>query len=207
MKSIWIISVRPNHVCNILNGLKTQELRTRIGNIKEGDEMHLYCTKAKPWLQFNAYENQWELTKHNDKKVINPNITQVNGKVVAKFIVGKVEVIYRSIDSDNLITDTMSNSQLLKLSCLTNGQLESYCDYDNPPRYVYQDKSAYSLSITQLEIFDKPRELGEYFKQDISEAMTHWEYERANGCQAPCPADVYRITRAPQSYCHAWVEE
>lgn len=215
MKRIILMSIRPEYVAKILNGEKTIEIRKTA--LHEGDEVHIYVTKGKPYLyDYDGFHltptRSWsELHDNGDREWFSiDEVGELNGKVVAKFIVGKVEKIsylvlednYEEIDGESVLLERGGKGYFvcendLKPMCISYEELLKYG----------KEKPLYSYEITHLEIFDKPRELGKYFKKDISEAMTHWEYERATGCKAPCPADVFRITHAPQSFMSAWIDD
>lgn len=191
MKQIILMSIRPEWYGLIEELKKTYEVRK--DPLPEGAVVHIYLTK------------RW----HKVLEKLFPKLKGKLGKVVAKFIVGKVERIdTHPLDNREQFPMSIVMSKwekfndILKKACLLADQLDEYSGY-----HKFKEKPVYALSITQLEIFDKPRELGEYKKKDISEAMTHWEYERATGCKAPCPAGVYRITHAPQSYQYAWIDD
>ena len=102
-----------------------------------------------------------------------------NGKIVAEcdFEVEEIEKIYGSnhacFDKDgyfddyaDYVTKSLEETELLKHSCLTSEELENYL----------QDKNGYALHISNLHIFDKPRELSYYYKFDgIYSNINHWE--------------------------------
>ena len=44
-----LMSIRPQHLCHILNGDKTIELRTRFPKDYRG-WVYCYCTKTKPYI-------------------------------------------------------------------------------------------------------------------------------------------------------------
>ena len=175
MSQIILMSIQPQWLAKILNGEKTIEVRKHA--LKEGDEVHIYCTKNPPIIG-HAYNY--------------PIINFINGKVVAKFIVGKV----RQITHDNTsgiyfkaLCQDLNEEELLKQSCLRWDELE---------KYLLSSKNdiIYALEITNLEIFDRPRELGEYnTKQEICV-----DYDTKY-------IVFLSITHAPQSWQYAWVEE
>ena len=162
-------------------------------------ELYLYCTKGKE-LNFNAYENQWEYNHPLDKKLLNPSIHNVNGKVVAKCVVEKIEKISENKDG---------------FFAIENGKLKKTClTMDLFSNYFLKNKKVYLYHLIQLEIFDKPKELGEFgglYKVGYNEAMDYWEWARSDGTEKasliPCPESAYRIKHAPQSWCYIESEE
>lgn len=195
MKRIILLSNRPNMLVNYLNGLAKQLILKHA--LHEGDEVHLYCTKGKPYLSWE--EGDYDCDDHGchfaDYTTFNTKYEWIdqtngeeeilNGKVVAKFIVGKVEKLDQEPDYET------SYQKIAKESCLSFDEYYGYATWA-------KNAIVYSHTITQLEIFDRPRELGEYsVKKSI-------KYEDDGVWTV---SDMFvSITNAPQSYMHAWVE-
>lgn len=107
--------------------------------------MLIYCTKAKPYLS-RIWKNQFELA--TSKEVTEQDA--LNGKIVAEFD-GEVEEIKEIYCCGCLIqTKTMCHEELLGRSRLTDEEFDKY----NPN---------YAIHIKNLKIFDKPKELSDYF--------------------------------------------
>lgn len=190
MNSI-IMSIRPEWSEKILNGIKTEEIRKNLGKLKPPFKVYAYVTKGKPYLQFNAYENQWELTKSNDKKRINPNIIQVNGKVCYEFVCDRVqEITSRKICGEwASYTETMSEFDLSQKSCVENKEIVRYL----------KGKNGYSLHISELKVYDTQKELGEF---------SHYKKKTVySGMDCPPYVDEVKVplSCSPQSWCY--VEE
>lgn len=189
MKAI-LISIQPKYVADILNGKKTLEIRKTIpqeyldycidSDKKVPIDVYIYCTKDK-----GSHYNSRILRRYGDTfmidkvdyKTLNPAL---NGKVVAKFTLNKVEelcpvirlatnkvVLYRGKPNG------IDNKPLLKQSCLTNEELNAYL----------QLGGGYAWHIDNLVVFDKPMELSNF--------KPHYVY----------PTN-HRLTRAPQSWCY-----
>lgn len=84
--------------------------------------------------------------------------------------------------------------------CLTPGEL---LDYGNPQKYLY------GWHISDLVIYDKPKELGEFCKSNIL-CYDDWLYGIYNGKGGATASyesykNFFRIKRPPQSWCY--VEE
>ena len=119
----------------------------------------LYCTKAKPYLVERLPFNEkkfYQCRKKND-------YYSLNGKIVAEcdFEVEEIEKGYgthhASFDEEgyfddyyDYMTKTIDEDILLKRSCLNIEELETY----NPK---------YAIHIKNLHIFDKPKELSEFY--------------------------------------------
>lgn len=222
MKQIILMSIRPEWVAKILNGEKTVEIRKTA--LHEGDEVHIYCTKnGFPLVASYSGVEENEKPTYTDMRFLPPVCSYpINGKVVAKFIVGKVEKYeiewfplgndrecYQVLDRIDTFDDEEDlytiisneqpsfdfNTEYIKGSCLS---------FDELGKYATNNKGGIgrfaTLEITHLEIFDKPRELWEYFKaREITMSMTKGGHQKLT---------MYdKITHAPQSWQYAWVEE
>lgn len=173
MKAV-MISIRPEWVQKILSGEKTVEVRKTAPKIATPFKCYIYCTKPKPGIS-----HQYDAFGLNGKPV------ECGGYVVAEFICDKVEcfgVPYPAFQNK-------MNKSILEQSCLTYYQLH---------RYAYQDK-LYGWHISDLKIYDKPKELNEFnqcHKCELHGGCKQHEYSCAG---------EYKLQRPPQSWCY--VEE
>lgn len=164
MKTI-LMSIRPQHTCNILNYLKTIEIRKKFPSDYVG-WVYICNTKDKDLLC--RIDNEW-----NTIRVIRgAKLKSVfAGKVVARFWCDKVEeikCIHNSFAIERYITDTLNVGELMVESCVSFQQLKEYLYYSN----------GYAIHITKLEIFDKPKELWQFktlknaerYKHDLEQA-------------------------------------
>ena len=189
MKSI-LMSIKPKYVAKILNKEKTIEVRKRFSQEYRG-WVYIYCTKDKMnklcYVNYEPYGNKGYLTTKLDCEN-----EEINGKVVARFYCDNVEEIsynYRS-DFTSVYTDTLDTEDLEKQAFLTRFEFAEYL----------QGNYGYAIHISQLEIFDKPKELSDFFKLGVDK----WYHEHA-GTDMPYlefwnTFDDFRITKAPQSW-------
>jgi len=177
MKAI-LMSIRPEWVAKILNGIKTLEIRKKFPKDYVG-WVYIYCTKGKPLVKCS--DGKWYVKDKDFKYDMTFSYSAgFNGKVVARFWCDKVEEIEPST-TDNFVKD----------SCLTIQELENYL-WSN---ILF----GYAIHITKLEIFDKPKELSE-FKRYINDSDCK---KCAYGSRCPLyPCDKIPLTRAPQSWCY-----
>ena len=188
------MSIRPEWVAKILNGEKTIEIRKRFP-IDYVGWVYIYCTKGKP-----------NIAKSNETKT---GLLDLNGKVVARFWCDKVEEIcprdYLSMSWHR--TETLKHSQLLEKSCLTTTEIKDYLKGNGT-----------AIHITKLEIFDRPKEISEFYKvgyensviatkKYILGSMNREERRRYKteldlkiNNEIAVIKDNYKLTRAPQSY-------
>lgn len=173
MAKCILMSIKPKYVSLILNKVKTVEVRKRFPRDYVG-WVYIYCTKNGDGL---VYDNDGKGLVNQKlfpyAKDCPENHRLLNGKVVAKFWVGKVEEIKFDIacitnDLDKLYTDTNDENKLLKNSCLTKEQISSYLKIDGCFPYLSSTDKGYfsngfAIPISQLEIFDTPKELNEFY--------------------------------------------
>lgn len=195
MKAI-LLSIRPEHLVNILNGKKTVEIRK--SKLPLNVPVYLYCTKGKPQLGCHTVYKSNIRSNENGIRVFTKLGTlskkdYFNGKVVAKCIFSEVdnyELTYKfNGDWAYLIPE-----EDLKKTCLPYEEVEAYGD--PKPLYFYH--------ITNLEIFNEPKELSEFNRCDgFIDCCKCKYYPLSNNMGVNCK---YRpITKAPQSWCY--VEE
>ena len=204
MKAI-LMSIRPQHLVNILNGKKTIELRKQFPSDYRG-WVYMYVTKAikgKPTLIRSAFRHAYRLdTCYFDGFEIN-----LAGKVVCRFWVGNVEEIVLEDISENeqyeIVFEnhtTKETEDKLKSMCLT---FDEFLDYHLKSFAHKKDGFLMSkaIHISNLEIFDKPKELAEF----------HYYKKRLIDCGMDCPPYFdevkTQVHKAPQSWQYIYIEE
>ncbi len=194
MKSV-LISIRPKWCELIANGKKTIEVRKTKPKCAVPFKCYIYCTKDKG-ISF------WTGKRYAYADDRSHNLFDVcgNGKAIGEFICNKIDRLavcgyddsdmkLRRVD-DNLTAYNLDYDYLNKCR-LSLGELKSYAN----------GSELFSWHISDLVIYDKPKELSEFAK-----ICNH-------NCFAPCPyyqGKEYEcerpiITRPPQSWCY--VEE
>jgi|LSQX01.2.fsa_nt_gb predicted transcriptional regulator len=184
MKAI-LMSIRPQHLVNILNGKKTIELRKKFPSDYRG-WVYSYCTLGKPYLYECAL---YSLSKEGERFL--------SGKVVCRFWVENVEEIIcrRFWGQWESYTKTLGYSEISQASCLGNREIVHYLKGNNGS----------AIHISKLEIFDRPRELCEFHtnikKEPPEELLCH-------KCGKPMEYYEYKyLTKAPQSWQYIYIEE
>jgi len=178
-----LISIRPEWVKKILNGEKNVEVRLNVPNCDLPCEVFMYVTKKgtpNRYLSLDRYHQYIELDKI---EYINPNALYsgeiemdgeeewaiiekqaLNGKVVAKFIMNDNGIInlntgyWKSHIHPYAIS--LTENDMGKLSF---GDLRNYA----------KGKPVYVWKIDNLEVFDKPKELSDFYKNGT---MSELEY-------------------------------
>ena len=196
MKAI-LMSIRPQHLVNILNGKKTIEIRKRFPSDYRG-WVYCYCTLGKPYLYecalYSLAKEGERAFVHNDKDETAVNF--LSGKVVCRFWVDNVEEIYKSGDTCHF-TNKLSGQSLTQFSKLSDEELESYLGYGGNKIEV----CGKAIRISKLEIFDEPKELDKFY----------YYKKRLIDCGMDCPPYFdevkTQVHKAPQSWQYAYVED
>lgn len=162
MRSI-LISIKPQWVTKILNGEKTIEVRKTAPNCWLPIEVYIYCTKGKPnlWLPYEFGLDNASQPYSSDKPLFDID-TKMNGKIVAKFTLLSIERFGMAYPYEE------PNYRFLEKACVTVGEARKYAGGEHP---CY--KPLYAWHIEDLEIFDEPKELDEFY---LNEAPQSWCY-------------------------------
>lgn len=148
MKKAILISIRPEWVEKILNGEKTIEIRKSMPKCELPIDVYIYCSNP----------NKYRLWRSSYRNVL-------NGKVVAKFTLNKVEKFKVEhlpllqemgyINPYTLIsfTGNLKTMYLEQNSCLLLEDVYKYA----------QNENVFAWHIENLQIFDKPMELSEFY--------------------------------------------
>ena len=181
MKSV-LISIRPKWTDKIANGEKTIEVR-KTAPKEVPFKCYIYMTQG-------AYK---------DLGLYSEGIYQNRMKVIGEFICDKVYLIKNQGSRFSVADEEQSvTNEIARQSCL---------DYDDMVSY-FGNKDGYGLHITDLKIYDKPKELSEFrpiCKFDGKDAICalfcpNWKYD--GGLFFEC---TRKVTRPPQSW--QYVEE
>ena len=184
-----MISETPERLVNILNGNATLLPKKYIPKGFNG-WVNVYCGKGKPYLRMISNYGWQHKEQYSFELTYNKDFWDIlSGKVVARFWFDEwEEVEYELIDVNEYETDiiystkTMDENYLLSNACI---------DYDYVNDIISGNgKDLYAWHIKQLEIFDKPKELGEF--------MNYYRKEKI---------DYEPLTHAPQKYAYVWAME
>lgn len=174
MKSV-LISIQPKWCELIASGKKTVEVRKTKPKLETPFKVYIYCTKGRePNVLF-----KW--CKSNN--FLKAEYTALNGKVIGEFVCDSIDYVRNYGD--------MVDSYDCIASCLSAKEIIDYAK-DKDGNFVY----TYGWHISDLVIYDKPRELGEFYIpiKDYWEIYNPSNY--INGCwKKP-------LKRPPQSWCY-----
>lgn len=112
----------------------------------------LYCTKNKWRLFFDEVKQVFTLGKVKSNN-------DLNGKIIAEcdFEVEKIRYVEYA-DEWGYETNTLNEDDLIDKSCLSGLQLNNYLRHCK--------NGAYAIHIKNLHIFDEPRDLRDYSKNE-----------------------------------------
>lgn len=144
MNKSVLISIQPYWVFLIIARLmgwnipqeKTVEVRKDFPKASDWNKVaHIYCSKNRK--SFNRIPKQYQ-----------PSIVKFLGKVIGDFVGDRIS---------KYNTNCLDGEDSLKAAtCLDDAEIMDYVGY--------LDKSFYLWHITDLKIYDKPKELGEFRK-------------------------------------------
>lgn len=180
MKSV-LISIQPKWCEKIASGKKTIEVR-KTAPKETPFKAYIYCTKAKSKWRFSDYEGAYQNTKGE--------IVYAQQHIIGEFICDKVdEYAYDYYDGVDIDDDTI---------------IETFISREDINIYA-KGKTLYGWHISDLKIYDKPKELSEFFKPCPTK-------EKGDCLSCDCLADndyggvcTNNLTRPPQSW--QYVEE
>lgn len=191
MKSV-LISIRPKWVEKIASGEKTIEVR-KTAPQEVPFKAYIYCTKGKPYLYRVDDDDNFELTNTLRPKVDGyvKDYNEQNGKVIGEFICDKVYPIKNRGSSFSVADEEQSvTNEIARQSCLYYDDMVSY----------FGNKDGFGWHISDLKIYDNPKELSEFFKPCPTK-------EKGDCLSCDCLADndyggicTNNLTRAPQSW-------
>lgn len=192
MKAV-LISIQPKWVEKIANGEKTIEVR-KTAPKQVPFKCYIYCSKdnANEIVLLKNYKNRFIFGDYRNAD--GHFYTIANGKVIGEFICDKIDEI---VPDYNPVTTKFYYGYVAdtEATCLSEEELQKYG----------KNKSLYFWHISDLKIYDKPKELSEFYTKKTCNSCKKSGYESTacmydEDCKVPMP-----ITRAPQSW--QYVEE
>ena len=190
MKSV-LISIQPKWCELIASGKKTVEVRKTKPKLETPFKVYIYCTKNKEKLIEVIHEGDEvygfiHKGKPNFIKTVGENWTIYGvfkgGKVIGEFV------------CDTFIIDkTFGHDALFNAAaCLSDADAASYC----------LNKEMYGWHISDLVIYDKPKELEDFYVLKKCNSCRDTGYESTACCyDEDCRVPAV-ITRPPQSWCY-----
>lgn len=194
MSKAVLISIRPKWCEKIVNGNKTIEVRKTRPKMNTPFKCYIYCT-LQGCNEFFRVDLGGDVAKWNRGKWADRK-----GKVIGEFTCDQIDWIThigytgipnlvetRICDAANMRTSPVGG--LLNAACLTPKMLNDYLAWGD----------GYGWHITDLRIYDAPRELSEFRRACLNSwycesCAMYWEN---NGT---CGNESLQFKRAPQSW-------
>lgn len=211
-----LISIRPKWCELIASGKKTIEIRKTKPKLPTPFKCYIYCTKARIPVRDDdgyivMYEddlailNEWRSGIGNPCGMLGAGEEFINGTVIGEFICTDISVYdydYCTHPEIGMDYDCGDN-----WFCIDDADLEKAClSYEDLRNYA-GNKDAYGWNISDLVIYDKPKELNKFNGICSKKALTDCE---CGSCKrlletgiGHCPLDW--IKNAPKSW--RYVEE
>lgn len=174
-----LISIQPKWVELIASGKKTIEVRKTRPKIETPFKCYIYCSIG------NGVKGDYLV----------PSGIQC-GKVIGEFVCDEIE----PLNEYELFygMDEISNSRIEEYSCV---------DIDELLRYKGKKDLIYGWHISNLKIYDKPKELGEFYSIDESgsDCCVGCIYHETPLEEMPCNSctgERKYLYRPPQSWCY-----
>ena len=220
-----LVSIKPEHCCNILNKDKTLEIRTTCPtewkkyldgktSIKpQPCKVCIYCTKSNKELRlFNQKvcasfkiprTKTYSIAQQKAyTKFIGEESQSLNGKVIAEFTlnkIDKIEICDPYIFRDNEQEDW---EYFEKNACLTCEQMMEYIGYgEDHDGWDKKYDIGYAWHIDDLIIYDTPKELNDFTK--VLDCKYCADYNcMDSGFICPDCINANMLKRPPQSWCY-----
>lgn len=187
MKAV-LISIQPKWCELIASGKKTVEVRKTKPKLETPFKVYIYCTLSGSNDFFkencNGDISQWNKSKMALKK----------GKVIGEFVCKAVLPI--------AITYSDPNNRIalreFPFTCLTDKEIMDY---------LGNGVTGYGWTISDLVIYDTPKELREFYNRCYSGCdnceYQSWDYSYAGGKDLICTCGNEKpLKRPPQSWCY-----
>lgn len=165
MKSV-MISIKPKWCELIASGEKTIEVRKTKPKIETPFKCYIYCTQENPLLG-NYSRHIYIIEDEDDFDCYNKDtLFKCNGKVIGEFVCDAVIPI--SIEYSN--PKSRIALKEFPYTCLTDKQIMDY---------LGNGGKGYGWHISDLKIYDEPKELGEFKKLNrsmLTRSFQSWGY-------------------------------
>lgn len=205
MKSV-LISIQPKWCELIASGIKTIEVRKTRPKLETPFKVYIYMTMGKcPKFVYNE--------KLEKQSIYDRDPSTANGRVIGEFVCDK---IYQYSTTQNCKGIDITDEEMTKASCLTKKEIEDYEFSAEAKDYCIYKIGVFGWHISNLVIYDKPRELSEFYQ--IGKKNDYNYYDYCSGCPyhetpvseypcAKCDGNRKYLYRPPQSWCYVESED
>ena len=183
MKEV-LISIQPKWVEKIVSGKKTVEVRKTKPKVETPFKCYIYCTKDNTFAEktLRGFDDNGKAIYYKANK----------GKVIGEFVCDRIDEFVK------ISLSLFAPIYTLVQSCLTAEQIREYLN----------GKNGYGWHITDLVVYDEPRELSEFYHYcgddpNCSGCEAHYFSNTECGKEDYCCSPIEGckpIKRAPQSW-------
>lgn len=176
-------SIKPQYCELIASGKKTIEVRKTRPKLDVPFKVYIYCTKDRLLTKSHNNGNIY-LSENKYKSALEKagNVT-LSGKVIGEYVCDKIIEYSPYQMMDGYIIPFLQQA----LCCLSQDELWQYG----------KGKTLYGWHISDLKIYDKPKELSEFFGACKQPKGTDCSVCRDNREQS-----CWQLTHPPQSWCY-----
>ncbi|MGN1088941.1 MAG: hypothetical protein ACI4Q6_00950 [Huintestinicola sp.] len=153
MSKAVLISINPNWCDFIKNGIKTVEVRKSRPKLDVPFKVYIYCTIHGCSFLVGG--------KHP---------LSGNGMVVGEFVCDRIYTYSTCACADGM---TFTDMDMIEMSCMTKSELEAYEMSAEPKENAVYKVGLFAWHISDLKIYDRPRELSEF---NIKRPPQSWQY-------------------------------
>lgn len=207
MSKAVLISIQPQWCELIANGKKTIEVRKTKPKLETPFKCYIYCTTTGDLCYKSNNDGKVRTTKNTLSRVKSLSITHqtfLNGKVIGEFVCDEITGFYPTMDLKQL---TSIHFQMCEKSCVNMEDLYNYAN----------NKILYGYHISDLVIYDKPKDLSEFYRLGKPlicdgrncEICNHFKYMQVNSDEWDYDCDCQHqlencitLKRPPQSWCY-----
>lgn len=209
MSKAVMISIRPKWCEKIVSGEKTTEVRKTRPNLDTPFKAYIYCTTGRPDLNIPISQERLMQDYLNTGSMKSLNCPHGNGKVIGEFICDRIYKLETQSPGGSYSVvgeDKPTTNRVARESCLGLADMHRYL----------QSKTGYGWHISELKIYDAPKELSEFspmcmYKNDDKSCQSHMiacsyqKYDYNPDGSINLVECGRTLERPPQSWCY--VEE
>ena len=149
MSKAVLISIRPKWCEKIASGEKTIEVRKTRPKLETPFKVYIYCTSGRPDLNIPISPERLMQDYLDTGSMQSLNCPLGNGKVIGEFVCDRIDTILPENEPYGIYN---IDDDYVFQTCLEYGALWNYGN----------GQTLYGWHISNLKIYDEPKELGEF---------------------------------------------
>ena len=213
MKAV-LMSIQPKWCEKIASGKKTIEVRKSRPKLETPFKVYIYATWNGSKKEILVKQDGLLFCEDWRKA---SGLQRASGKVIGEFVCDSVEMVNAGCSDYGI--DLFYHDCMTK-GCLTESEVDKYFNIPEDKDLRAMKGNGYAWHISQLKIYDKPKELSEFYIFDGNKrrplvecehkkrGYSHdWCLQMDGHFCCECLCDKKRITRPPQSWCYVEVKE